>query len=298
MSNLVIVTGDFCSGSTLLSTLFRKTEQFCCLYEPLHELLPEYLAYKVQPLERDHHFFMDDYYRELRTFPDLSSVFDPKWGTGQYFLAPGAEADDLYRYLAYLIGTAFGRSSRVMFKENRIAFRLGWVRAAFPQATIVHIYRDRQDQWKSVVRRVQAHHGREDVGQERVGFTGFGIARWCDDLAPRFPELEAARSSTGFERFGKLWELSYQHNVRSSDISIDYKDLLQRFEPTCERLWNAIGVTGIDTAALKQYVVPPERQQQMLSKDSRAHMMERLQVLLRRYGRVRARLAARRRPTR
>jgi hypothetical protein len=295
MSNLVMVSGDFCSGSTLMSTLFRKSERFYCLYEPLHELLPEYLTYKVQPLERDHHFFMDDYYRELRTFENIGKVFDPKWGTSQFYLAPDAEADDLYRYLSYLVGTAFGRSPRVMFKENRISFRLGWLRAKFPHATLVHIYRRKEDQWKSVVRRVQEHHGKDDVGQQSVHFNGFSIATWCEDLKETFPELDASHFTTGFDRFSRLWELSYQQNTRYADISIDYRDLTHNFEATCERLWAAVGVTGIDTAALKRWVVRPEEQEHVLSQPAsvKQRVSVAVQHLLRRYGRAKVRFSAR-----
>ena len=71
MSNLVIVTGDYCSGTTLLFTLFRKTGKFCCLYEPLHEKLPEYLIYGLRPSAHDHHFFVDGYFDEFRRRTDV-----------------------------------------------------------------------------------------------------------------------------------------------------------------------------------------------------------------------------------
>src|SRR5581483_6528672 len=128
MSNLVCVSGDFCSGSTLLYTLFRKSSQYYCLYEPLHERLREYLQYRVQPDEGDHHFFMEDYYAELRPFRRVASLLDPSWGSRDLYLPPDAERDALYRYFRYLIGESFGRSPGVMFKENRLAFRLGWFR--------------------------------------------------------------------------------------------------------------------------------------------------------------------------
>jgi hypothetical protein len=50
------------------------------------------------------------------------------------YLRPDADANDLYRYISYVIGSSFGSFPRVMFKENRIAFRLGWIRANFPSA--------------------------------------------------------------------------------------------------------------------------------------------------------------------
>jgi sulfotransferase family protein len=260
MSNLVIVSGDYCSGTTLLFTLFRQTGKFHCLYEPLHEKLPEYLIYGLRPSAHDHHFFVDGYFDEFRGFRRARALHPKRWGDSNLFLPPDAEADDLYRYLSYLVGTAFGRAPRVMFKENRIPFRLAWLRAKFPQAKIIHIYRPKEAQWKSVVRRVQGAKGREDVGQDRVDFGGFNIARWCEDLKGRFPELDARHFTSGFDRFAALWQLSYEANVKSADLSIHYPDLLRDFEATCERIWRCIGVTGIDTAALKRFVVTPEGQ--------------------------------------
>ncbi len=167
MSNLVFVTGDFCSGSTAVFTLFRKTGYYYCLYEPLHEKLPEYLLYDLRPESTDNHFFVDSYYREFRGFKHARELFNPRWGNSGLRIAPDAEADDLYRYITYMIGAGFGRAPRVMFKENRLAFRLGWIRAKFPSAKIVHIYRPKEDQWKSVVRRVQGHKGHRG---RRAGF--------------------------------------------------------------------------------------------------------------------------------
>jgi len=295
MSNLVFVTGDFCSGSTLVFTLFREAKQHYCLYEPLHEALLEFLMYRVQPLEHDHHFFLQDYYRELRGFKEIPRLFDPHWGSTNLFLEPAVEADGLYRYLAYLIGMSLGRSARVMLKDNRLAFRLGWIRANFPRAKIIHIYRRKEEQWKSIVRRVQAYRGQQDIGQDSVHFTGFNIAKWCEDLKGKFPELDASRSKTGFERFSKLWELSYEHNKRYADISIDYWDLTHSFQAVCGQMWQAVGVTGIDTESLKRFVVPPENQTTALHQSSilrKTHMA--VNKLFRKYARARLRLRTRR----
>lgn len=253
MNNLVFVSGDFCSGSTLLFTLFRKTGQYYTLYEPLHELMLQYYFWPLPP--DDHHFFVERYHSELKGFDKIPHLFNPSWGNSNLYLTPESDADNLYRYLSYLIGTAFGRGSKVLLKENRLTFRLGWLRSKFPGAKIVHIYRKKEDQWKSVLRRVQAWHGREDVGQNDVTFNGFSIHTWCEDLKGRFPELEASKFQSGYERFCKLWDLSFAENVRYADVSIDYGDLLRDFEPTCERVWQSIGATGIDTAHLKQFVV-------------------------------------------
>src|SRR3954453_23020529 len=66
MSNLVFLSGDFCSGSTLLFTLFRKAGAYYCLYEPLHEDILEYLIWPLNVYE--HHYFVENYHSEYRGF--------------------------------------------------------------------------------------------------------------------------------------------------------------------------------------------------------------------------------------
>ena len=268
MSNLVFVTGDYCSGSTLVSTLFRKSGKYFCLYEPLHERLPEFLIWRPDPDPYDHHFFAEDNYREMAKFNRIADVHSSRWGANNLYLPPEARADDLYRYISYIIGSSFGLFPRVMFKENRIAFRLGWIRANFPSAKIVHIYRDVETQWMSNVRRVQEFLRKQDVGQNAVTYNGFNVATFCEDLKGTFPELDARNFSSGYERFHKLWELSYRENQKYANVSVSYRDLTCDFEPTWRRVWTCIGAPPIDVGALKQYVVPPEKQKDFVKDPS------------------------------
>ncbi len=297
MSNLVFVTGDFCSGSTLVFTLFRKTEQYCCLYEPLHEKLREYLVYEPRAERQNHHFFIEnDYYDEFKGFSQTAALFDPSWGKGDLFLPPDAPADGLYRYFSYLIGTAFARTPRVLLKENRMPYRLAWFKRNFPQARIVHIYRKREEQWGSLVRRVQGFLGKEDVGQDRVDFAGFNIAKWCEELAPRFPELAASQSKSGEDRFAKLWALNYEFNRASADVSIGYHELLTNFEATWKQISEAVEMPLTDVAFLKQFVATPDRQAELLSAvyGELGHVGAIVDTVRRRYARLRARLDNRR----
>jgi len=280
VSNLVIVSGDFSSGSTLLFTLFRKSGSYYSLYEPLHQKLPEYLIWPLQAYE--HHFFVGNYFDEYRGLTEIPRLFSREWGEKNFYLAPEADADELYRYLTYLIGTSFGRSPNVMLKENRLTFRLGWIRAKFPNAKIIHIARDRDSQWNSVVRRVQAFRGREDVGQDDVNFHGFNVAEWCEDLKGIYPELAAENSQTGYERFSKLWELSRAEHLRYADISINYRSLVDDFQRTMGLIGECVGHT-FDTQFLEQFVVAPERQQPLAPRGT--GLGGRLSLVLDRAGR-------------
>ncbi len=285
MSNLVFISGDFCSGSTLLFTLFRKTREYYCLYEPLHSLLREYLIWPLRLYE--HHFFVEEYFSEYRGFGRIRDLFNPHWADTALYMTAEEDADDLYRYLSYLIGTAFGRQSKVLLKCNRVTFRLPWLRSKFPHAKVVHVYREKKSEWNSIVTRVQQHLGREDVGQEDVRFNGFSIATWCEDLKGTFPELDSKNSRTGYERFCKLWDLSFAAHQPYADISIDFSELTHSFEKTCERLWKAVGCTS-DFGSLKRYVVPPEEQKK--ARIRRTGLTDQVLSLIDRAGRKYAKL--------
>jgi hypothetical protein len=289
---IVCVSGDFCSGSTLLFTLFRHAGTYRCLYEPLHEDLREFLVYGLRPDEHRHHFFVDHYHREFRGLRKVGTLFDRKWGDSQFHLAATDEAPDLRRYLTYLIEASLERSPRMMFKENRMAFRLGWFREHFPSAKLVHIFRRKESQWRSVVRRVQADRRRADVGQDRVDFNGFSLATWCDDLQATYPELAADRFTSGVDRFGKLWELSYREHRRYADISVAYEDLVKDFVPTARRMFAAIGARDIDVNDLKQYIVRPDRKPPTLAAVSKVAdtVTGATDRVLRRYAAAHARL--------
>jgi hypothetical protein len=255
MSDLVVVSGDFSSGTTALFTVFRQTGDYYCLYEPLHQKLLEYLVYPLRPDE--HHDFVKPYFREYRGFRAIPDLFKPEWGVSKLYLDPGEAAPEFHRYWAYLIGTAYARSPRVMLKENRLAFRLGWLKANFPRMKVVHVSRAKEKQWASIVRRGQEFLGREDIGQDSVHFSGFNVAQWCEVLADRYPELAAQRSSSGFERFSKLWDLCDAEQRRFADISIDHKELVEDFPATAARIGAAIGYE-FDIPRLAPYIRAPD----------------------------------------
>lgn len=281
MSNLVIVSGDFSSGSTLLFTLFRRSGGYYSLYEPLHQKLPEYLLFPMQGYE--HHFYVGDYFKEYKGFSELRRLFDPAWGIRKYLhLTVEDDADDLHRYLSYLIGTAFGRAPRVMLKENRFTFRLAWLRSRFPNAKIVHIQREKDSQWQSWIKRAQAFKGCEDVGQSLPTYNGFNLHDWCEELTPVYPELDVHHFSSGYERFSTFWELSRAEHLKYADISINYRDFLQNFASTMSALGECIGFT-FDGTDLEQFVVQPDRQQPLRPKGS--DVRSRLAQLVDRAGR-------------
>ncbi|VAW52946.1 hypothetical protein MNBD_GAMMA05-1885 [hydrothermal vent metagenome] len=253
MSKLVFLSGDFSSGSTLLWLLFRKTGAFHTLYEPLHERLREYLIYPLRSYE--HHFFSENYFAEYKGYKEVFKLHSDAWGRSDFYLAKDDDGTELYRYLSYIIGMSFSRQERVALQFNRIAFKLGWLRKNFPEVPIIHIYREPEKQWDSIVRRSQSHHGREDVGQNSVNFSGMGVSNWCNQLQEQFPELRAENSNTGYERYLKLYNLSLQQHNQYADLSVKYEDLVSNFSEECEKIFDLIDYPA-DIEYLSQFVVP------------------------------------------
>ena len=254
MSDIVFVSGDFSSGTTVLFSLFRATGDFYCLYEPLHEKLPEYLVYPLRP-DEEHHVNVEPYFSEFKPLRRTAALFRPQWASKRLFLDADDDAPDLERYLRYLVDEGIRRRGRVMLKENRIGFRLGWLKSTFPSAKVVHVYRAKDDQWASIVRRGQEALGREDIGQHDVGFAGFSVASICDDLETVYPELAPARSASGYERFSKLWDLSFANQQRHADVSIGLHELIADFDGTVRLIGDRIGY-GFDLDRLRPLVIP------------------------------------------
>jgi len=294
MADLVFLSGDFCSGSTLLFTLFRETQEYYCLYEPLHPLLREYLIWPLRTYE--HHYFVKDYFKEFKGFDHIDGLFHPDWATRNLYLTAEDQAEDLYRYISYLIETASSRQSQVLLKFNRMTFRLPWLRAKFPRAKIVHIHRDKASQWKSIVARGQEYAGREDIGQNSPDFEGFNIATWCEDLKSAFPELAVEHSKTGFERFSKLYDRSLEAHRANADISIEYRALCKDFETQCARMFEVVGCKT-EVVRLKPLIIQPENQRRPVVQAAgfSAKVGYLIDRLGRKYAKVRVRQADERR---
>jgi len=235
----VFISGDFSSGTTLLFTMFRHVEGCCCFYEPLHERLLNWLIWPPRVWEG--HVHAENYVKEYRGLDAVRQLSRPEWGYSRLHLDADADEPELERYLRYLIGSGYGKAPCVVLKENRFTFRLGWLRAHFPEARIVNVWRDCEEQWRSWVRRSQEYRGVEDVGQDSVEFRAFRLPDWCDDLKSTYPELGAERSSSGYERFSKLWQLSREQHERFADVCVSLDELRNDFDRACERISAAVG---------------------------------------------------------
>jgi hypothetical protein len=213
---------------------------FHCLYEPLHGRLLEYLVWP--PQVDPHHPNTSSYFREYRGFRRLPRLFDARWARTDLFLPPDAHAPGLFRYLDYLAEESWARCPSALFKSNRIGFRLGWLHRHFPTARILHVRRDPESQWQSLVRRAQEHHGRDDVGQESVHFTSFCMGAICDDLAGAYPALAACASRSGHERFLRYWRTSDEEQSRWADLTVSLATLKEDLPSALAEMGGCVGV--------------------------------------------------------
>lgn len=246
---LVFVTGDFSSGSTLLFNLFRASDAFHCLYEPLHEYLLEYLVWPLQV--NPHHPNTVDYFGGFRGFRRIPRLFDPTWATKRLYMDRALPVPRLRRYLEYLVDTSLERRCAVMLKFNRMCFRLGWLKHRFPEARIIHVRRDMDSQWQSLVRRAQENHGREDVGQDSVHFSSFRMGLNCDELAGQFPELAAEANSSGYERFCRYWKLSDREQSKFADLTVTLESLRSDLATPLGEISRCVGAR-FDATAMKR----------------------------------------------
>src|SRR5262245_28303222 len=143
-SGTVFITARFRTGSTLLWNIFRHVTNCVSYYEPLSERRlfdPAVRGDRVDPTHRG----ISDYWREDDDMLELGQWHRADWTTRSLVLNGSDWCPDLRAYLDRLIERAVPR--RAVIQENRIDFRLAWIRRQFPGATILHLYRHPRDQW-------------------------------------------------------------------------------------------------------------------------------------------------------
>ena len=129
------------------------------------------------------------------------------------------EADEEYEslaaYLEFLIEAA--APATPVLKFNRVDFRLPWLKARFPDARVIHVWRNSRDQWYSTVRA----EPRERWGDPMLETT-YELLTWSCALAPEFPFLFSPAVKSSYHRHYLLWRMSKAAGERHSDISVAF----------------------------------------------------------------------------
>lgn len=237
----VFVTARFRSGSTLLWNLFRSRPDFCAYYEPLNERRwfdASSRGNKVDPT----HVGANDYWREYEGLQHLSGLFEDRWRSRNLWLGADSVAPGLGAYLQALIDAA---PRRPLLQFNRVDFRLGWLRAQFPQAQIVHLYRHPREQWCSTLRRLDGY--RADMGWDEFrAYDRFYLQVWARDLRREFPVIDRARTLNAYATFYILWRLSHAFGRKAADHSLAYEALVSDPSDAFEGLLRGLGATTTD----------------------------------------------------
>lgn len=235
----IFITGRFRSGSTLLWNMFNKLGPFTAYYEPLNErrwfLMQDR---RVDPT----HIGVDDYHANYNGMKDLETLFDQTWGRQRLYMNRMATDWNMLAYIDALVE----RAARMpVLQFNRVDFRLEWLRAHYPEARILHIYRAPRDQW------VSSLHGDALTKDLTVAtfqdHDRFYLRSWSENLQSVFPFLKVPPDESPYVPFYLLWRMSYLFGHHHADASIAFEDLAA--DPQA-KLEEALARMKVDTAGI------------------------------------------------
>lgn len=250
--DLIFITARFRSGSTLLWNLFRRLPDCVAYYEPLNER--KWFDPKTRGECVDHtHREVDVYWREYQGLEGLNDVWDDSWPEHQLYLPADAWQPKLKRYIELLCEHAQGRP---VLQFNRVDFRVPWLRANFPNAKLLHLYRHPRDQWMSVLSKKDGFppNGRM---QDFWAADCFYTRPWAEDLKFHFPFLDERAVEHPYELHYFLWKLSYLYGRAYSHCSICFEDLSLRPERTLFELFQVCGIAATQIEPLLSIIQPP-----------------------------------------
>lgn len=236
-SDIVFVTSRFRSGSTALWNAFRENKACTAYYEPFNER--QWFNPEVRGSHTDStHLGVNDYWTEYNDLEDAGNFYQEKWIREDLLMDENSWNQDMLSYIDFLIEST---NKTPVFQFNRVDFRLQWLKKHYPNAKIIHLYRNPRDQWcsfltdKTLLNKDDVAHTYKD---------GFYLNSWCNDLKTHFPFLSEKETPHPYGRFYYLWKLSYLYGKQFSDISIQYEELNSKPIETLENVFSVLGWDG------------------------------------------------------
>jgi len=250
--DVVFITGRFRSGTTLLWNIFRNIEGVTAYYEPFNERRwfdPNSRGDRIDQTHKG----VSDYWKEYEGMQFLCEFYNEDWIRKNLYMDKDFWAPEMARYIELLIEHARGRP---VLQFNRVDFRLPWLKANFPKAKIVHIYRNPRDQWCSFLREIDAF-GPEDKMEDFPSKDRFYLLMWCEDLKYHFPFLDPSRASHPYELFYYLWHLSFVFGKSYADFSFSFESLIESPKDVVSYLCEGLGLSPLNDALLMNLIKRP-----------------------------------------
>lgn len=246
----IFITARFRTGSTLLWNLFRNIPGVTSYYEPLNERRWFDPSARGQGVDKTH-LGVDEYWTEYRELAELGRYYSEDWTRRQLCMPASAWNPALERFIELMIERAPGRA---VLQFNRVDLRLPWLRARFPQAKILHLYRNPRDQWASTLPK-----SGPDMRSLRIDnfqpFDGFYLLEWGRDLRHCFPFLTLDPAAHPYELFYQIWKLSYAYGRTHAHTSIGYESLVNNPQGVIRELVKEYSLENADPVALAAQVV-------------------------------------------
>jgi hypothetical protein len=147
----------FRTGSTYIWSKFRERPEFCCYYEPDHQVLikvtPENLEHALtKDFDSVHHprldrCYLDEYRGVLRKDGPGVEFFQKSFSFDLFCLSGRERSPAQRRYIDDLIRAAGDRIP--LLKFNRTAMRTSWFKHEYPKSLNLYLVRNPRDQWQS-----------------------------------------------------------------------------------------------------------------------------------------------------
>ncbi len=217
-SDIIFVTGRFRSGSTALWNAFRNLNHVTAYYEPFNER--RFFDQHVRGSGVDEtHVGVADYAAEYDAIQGLDQLYNEDWTRHDLYMDEEYWNPDMARFIEMLVENSRGRP---VLQFNRIDFRLPWIRNEFPNATVVHLWRDPRDQWCSTLQNPDQYPSTLPASAVPENFY---LRSWANDLKRVMPFLCASFTTHPYQMFYYLWKSSYLFGKTYGHTSISYESL-------------------------------------------------------------------------
>jgi hypothetical protein len=247
----LFITGRFRSGSTLLWQLFRSMKGVTAYYEPFNQRRWFDPATRGTHVDATH-IHVSDYWSEFNGLTQLGRLYDEAWTRRQLHMDAAAWNAPMQQYIQTLIDHASGRA---VLQFNDVDLRLPWLRARFPDAEILHIYRHPRDQWCSALPRGELDMVALTL-RDFEKHDGFYLLNWGRDLRYAFPFLVQEGAAHPYELYYQIWKLSYLYGRAYADLSVCFEALVREPAREVPRVLSRFGFEPDDLKRMLGLVAP------------------------------------------